>query len=166
MANYTLIHGQLVNSDELIHYGVPGMRWGVRKNIRMLSTHRRNSSIGKIKADHKSGKITRDVKNYRISKAKAKQKIERSKLKEEYKNASDKGKHAKKLATRTLAEVPASRFKKGLHAVNSLMAVGHLGAIAVKAATVTGIGPNMLPVFAAIEVGRHFVTRKVVETLT
>ena len=32
MANYIYTNDGLVNADELMHYGVPGMRWGKRKN--------------------------------------------------------------------------------------------------------------------------------------
>lgn len=32
MSNYIYTNEGLVNTDELIHYGVPGMRWGHRKN--------------------------------------------------------------------------------------------------------------------------------------
>lgn len=31
MPNYTIYNGQLVNADEIKHYGVPGMKWGVHK---------------------------------------------------------------------------------------------------------------------------------------
>lgn len=32
MANYIYTNDGLVNTDELAHYGVPGMKWGVRKS--------------------------------------------------------------------------------------------------------------------------------------
>lgn len=32
MSNYIYTNDGLVNADELMHYGVPGMRWGHRKN--------------------------------------------------------------------------------------------------------------------------------------
>ena len=32
MSNYIYTNEGLINADELMHYGVPGMRWGHRKN--------------------------------------------------------------------------------------------------------------------------------------
>jgi uncharacterized iron-regulated protein len=31
MADYIYTNGQLYSTDELTHYGIPGMRWGVRR---------------------------------------------------------------------------------------------------------------------------------------
>lgn len=38
MSEYVIYNGSLHDVDELAHYGVVGMRWGVRRNTRMLKS--------------------------------------------------------------------------------------------------------------------------------
>jgi hypothetical protein len=48
MANYIYTNDGLVNADELAHYGVPGMRWGHRKAMRLEKrTTRRFAKAGR-----------------------------------------------------------------------------------------------------------------------
>lgn len=40
--NYYLYDGHAYSSDELVHYGVPGMKWGVRKeHYKAMNRHER-----------------------------------------------------------------------------------------------------------------------------
>lgn len=46
MSNYIYTNGQLYNADELMHYGVPGMKWGHRKariTVGTANANRRSS---------------------------------------------------------------------------------------------------------------------------
>lgn len=56
--NYYIINGQPVSSDELYHYGVVGMKWGVRRAQRMAS---RNIDLGRkaLKLDKKAAVYTK-----------------------------------------------------------------------------------------------------------
>ena len=46
-------------NNELYHYGVPGMKWGVRRDTRIIANHRRNVEVGKLKERYRAGKITK-----------------------------------------------------------------------------------------------------------
>lgn len=64
------------HSDELMHHGVKGMKWGVRKD------RRSGSSSGKSKL---SKKIKKSINNKKKAKAKAKAKEARAKVKADQK---------------------------------------------------------------------------------
>lgn len=43
--NYYLYEGRVYSSDELMHYGVPGMKWGVRKErYKAMNRHERKKT--------------------------------------------------------------------------------------------------------------------------
>lgn len=43
--NYYLYDGRVYSSDELVHYGVPGMKWGVRKErYKAMNRHERKKT--------------------------------------------------------------------------------------------------------------------------
>lgn len=45
MSNYIYINEGLVNADDLMHYGVPGMRWGRRKIQKWATSKHQPSSV-------------------------------------------------------------------------------------------------------------------------
>ena len=41
MSRYVLYNGTFVDENELYHYGVPGMRWGVRRALSKSASNER-----------------------------------------------------------------------------------------------------------------------------
>lgn len=77
------------NENALIHYGILGMKWGVRRSPEQLARARgknkKPSADDKVKASRKA-----DSKNRRtLSDADLKQKIERLKMEKQFKDLTD-----------------------------------------------------------------------------
>ena len=57
------------SDEELLHYGVRGMKWGIRRDVRVLANHRRNQAVKDARNKYHSGKITNEKKRSAIRKA-------------------------------------------------------------------------------------------------
>ena len=67
MANYIYTNDGLINVDELMHYGVPGMKWGRRKNISLDGSKKRAAE--KARRQMISAKQNKRAKQKEFSKA-------------------------------------------------------------------------------------------------
>lgn len=91
--DYVLIHGQLYSMDELYHYGVIGMKWGVRRSAYKA---RANERLKKKALDYD---VKSDRANRKSEKIHAKQDLERSnKAAKKAANYSTKSEKAQKRA--------------------------------------------------------------------
>lgn len=83
MSKYIMHNGEFYNKDELIHYGVLGMRWGVRRATKQLS---------KASTAEKRDKAVASLNKHRTKATKKVEKLatKRTKLEKAYDNAITK----------------------------------------------------------------------------
>lgn len=137
------------NPDELQHYGVKGMRWGVRKDIRILANSRRNEAVRKIKFNYKQGKIDKETRNASIKKANTKRNQEMDKMADTVKKAAtyeQRRKAEKAISNQALKEVSSHKVKKGATFVADIVTGYRIGASAGMA--IGGAITGNLPVAA------------------
>lgn len=133
--------GVCVNNDELMHYGVLGMKWGVRRNARILAAHNRNSAIKAIQRQRKTGEISKSESRLAVKKAKKNFKTERRQLVKSV-NSKDS---AKSLKSKTISEVKHSTLKKGMHTINHILTAASVitegSSMAIAVGTSAALGP-------------------------
>lgn len=140
--------------DELYHYGVKGMKWGVRRDVRSLASHRRNVAIKEAQNKYRSGKITREQRDMDIKKARAGRKKFMDDTKRAYESGSDKRKREieSDIMRKTDREVPKAAAARGAVFINRLISGYQIGKGVATAATVAAV-PGGLPVAAAALAG-------------
>lgn len=179
MPNYILIHGNFheIPDDALMHYGVKGMKWGVRRDVRILANHRYNQQKNKIKNSYDAGKIDKNQKNMKLRAAKSMKRDYLSGVQQKYKNAkTDEERESldNSIMNKAVKEVPNLHIKRGLAVANqalraagiaSAVVIGGAGA-AVSAAAATGLAGAYAvgtAVNVAAETGAAWVGRKLLD---
>lgn len=131
--------------DELQHYGIPGQKWGVRRNLRVLANHRRNVAVNNAKREYRNKNITKDQRKLAIKQANLDKKallksVKQKRTREEFKQ------YKKDIKKQTLSEVPNARIKKGATTVNHLITAAQVAGAGAAIGTAAVMG---LPVLAA-----------------
>ena len=164
-----------MNDNELMHYGVLGMKWGVRRNARVLTAHRTNKNIHDIKTAKKNNKITRSDAKSMIKQTKKNAKSDRKNMVKSVSSRSD----AKQLLNMTINEVPHSTVKKRLRTVNHILTgvgvakstvnAGIGAGLAVGGAVNPSLGALVISsnaVMAAANIGRNYVMDKLIDKIS
>ena len=134
----------LTSDGELYHYGVPGMKWGVRRDARILASSHRNKRIREAKAAYKAGKITKETRDAEIQSAKHDKKKMLNKTKERFVKAKtdvERQRLAIDIRNKTTKEVPHATLKRGAYVVNALFGGVNAVSTGVSAAAMVMINP-------------------------
>lgn len=124
-----------MTEQELYHYGVKGMKWGIRRDIRILANHRANDAKKRIRRDYDLGKIDSDTKKKHIQEIKKTKKQFMSDAERRYeKTKTDAGRDKldKEYRKMAVTEVPHVNIKRGMATVNQIISAA---GVAVAAGT-------------------------------
>lgn len=139
MADYIL-----TLDGELYHYGVKGMKWGVRRDARLLTKGRRNQQVRGAREAYKSGKISKATRDKRIEEARNRQKAEMADIKKKFANAkndSERDRLSQELYKKTLKEIPNAGIKRGAATVNALFGVANTASLGLSTYAMLAINP-------------------------
>lgn len=160
-------------SNELYHYGVPGMKWGVRRDTRILANHRRNVEADRLKERYRSGRITRQQYKDSIRKVNLRKKKYMSDVENKFRNAksdSEREKLGEDISNTAVKEVPNIKIKRGLAVANQLMGTISVGNAAYTSLTLAAINPAFAAAYvgagvvtAAAETGYRYLTRSILD---
>lgn len=172
-----MLSDYVVTKDgELYHYGVKGMKWGVRRDYRVLANHRRNQAVRDAKKDYREGKISKSDRKEAIKKAKNYTKDFKKETKAQFKNAKtreEKRELNKQIKNQAKAEVGARGLKKGATTLNKATTVAMVSGttVALGAAFIASpaVGPLILGAYGAnvaANLGRQWLTQKFIDRVS
>lgn len=160
-------------NNELYHYGVPGMKWGVRRDTRILANHRRNTEATLLKEQYRSGKITKQQYKDSIRKVNLRKKQYMSDVENKFRNAKsniERDKLGEDISNTAVKEVPNITIKRGLAVANQLFGTASIGSTAYTTLGLAAINPAFATAYvgagvvtAAAETGFRYVTRSLLD---
>lgn len=150
--------------NELYHYGVKGMKWGIRRDARVLANNRRNKKVRNIKKQYELGKISKEKKRSMIRTENAKKNQYLNKVKNDLKKTNDEAKirsYKTNLSKQTIKEVPNRRLKKGVMTAKNIVTGLKIGGIVSGGASGVAIASSI----ANPALGAAFIGTATVNTL-
>lgn len=165
-----------MDNNELYHYGVPGMKWGVRRDARIIANHRRNAEVDRQKNKYKSGDITKE--QYKAAKRKAElgKKKYLTDVENQFRNAKSQNERERlgeSISNTAVKEVPNIKVKRGLAVANQLMGAYGVGNAAYTAAGMAAFNPAFAAAYlgagavaAAAEVGARYINRAFLDRMS
>lgn len=160
-------------NNEIYHYGVPGMKWGVRRDTRILANHRRNVSADQLKEQYRSGKITKQQYKDSIHKVNLRKKQYMRDVENKFRNAksdNERTRLGEDISNTAVKEVPNITVKRGLAVANQLFGTASIGSTAYTTLGLAVINPAFATAYigagvvtAAAETGFRYVTRSLLD---
>lgn len=161
---------------ELKHYGVKGMRWGVRKDANMLANHRRNDRVFDAKNKYKQGLISKEERKSAIRAANKDLKLANKEFKSQYKTAKAQGRK-KEFKRNVKATAKTEIRNRGAlnvaGALNSATTVGMLGSAAASGMAMMALYPPMAGIAmstmvagSAVTAGKHWLINRGIDKLS
>lgn len=160
-------------NKEIYHYGVPGMKWGVRRDTRILANHRRNVEVRQLKDKYRSGDMSKEQYSSAVKGANAKKKKYMSDIENQFRNAkndAERDKLGENISKKTVKEVPNVTIKRGIAVANQLIGAYNISGTAITTAGLAIANPAFAAAYlgagavsVAAEAGYRYVTRKVLD---
>lgn len=159
---------------ELYHYGVPGMKWGVRRDARILANHRHNTEAARLKTLYDRGLIDSRTYVKETHKNDLRKKKTMADVEAKIRNAKSDAERKKigdDISKMAVSEVPHIKVKRGLAVTNQLLGIASIGTTAYTSAALAAINPAFAAAYlgagavaTAAEAGLRYVGRRILDS--
>lgn len=159
-----------MTNSELCHYGVKGMKWGVRRDTRILANHRYNKTVRRLENEYAFGMIGSNQYYKGLKDARTVKKETIASVKKRFEEAgsdAERTKMAKDISKMTASEVPNAKIKRGAAMVNQALGVVNVAGVLGTAANAALINPAFAGAYLsagvvgiAAEAGWRYMTQR------